>query len=221
MFFTQQICKRIGEVLIDKNGYVVAIGLLASWGIAILLGAFFVRNSIKYLQNKAERIFNSSKDKYPTLKDKWIYWVTDTGLGKYNSWLGAFEITLFYICLLINKPEGIGAWLVFKVAAKWESWTNIVKFPEKIEGVDEFQYLELRNNLATSVLQRFLIGTILNILLAFIGVAIFSMIRIAIITEGLIQNFWLIAGIWIIGPVIVLICMYIFKSRVIDKLPTE
>jgi len=214
MLFDQQTCEHIGKVLMDKNGYWVVIGLLVSWVIAILLGDFFIKNLIKYMQEKTEYIFKSSKDKYPSLKDKWIYWVTDTGLGKYNAWLGTFEVTFFYICLLFDKPEGIGIWLVFKVAAKWESWTNIVKFPEKIEKVDDFEYLELRNNLATSVLQKFLIGTILNMLFAFIGVAIFFMIRIAIITEGLMQQFW---PIEVIGIVIVLIGAAIFKWCIIRR----
>ena len=202
MFFNQQTCKNIGEVLMGKNGYEIAIGLLFSWIIAICLGDLFVKNLIKYLQEKAEDNFNTSKDKYPTLQDKWIYCVSDTGLGEYNAWLGALEATFFYICLLFNKPEGIGVWLVFKVAAKWESWTNIVKFPEKLEGANDFEYLELRNNLATSVLQRFLIGTILNILIAFIGVAMFFMVRTTIITEGLMQKFWFIKAV---GIIIVLI----------------
>ena len=90
-----------------------------------------------------------------------------------NSW---FEITLFYICLFIGSIQGIGVWLVFKVAAKWESWTNIVKVPAEIKNVDDFEYLELRNNLATIVLQKFLIGTIGNILAAMIGIGVFRVI---------------------------------------------
>jgi hypothetical protein len=211
MFFSKDTCKHIDEILFGNNGYWIAIGLLFSWLTAILLGDVFVKGLINYLQKKSRDIFNSSKEEYTALKDKWSYWVIDTGLGKYNALLGAFEVTFFYICLLFSKPEGIGVWLVFKVAAKWESWANIVKFPAKLKGVDDFGYLKLRNDLATSVLQRFLIGTILNILIAFIGVAIFYMVRIAVMAEGLIQKFWLIPAV---GIIIFLICIFVEIIRI-------
>lgn len=218
MFFSQQTCEHIGKMLLDKNGYGIAIGLLSSWVIAIFFEFFFVTYSNRYLYNKAKVNFENKykQNTYPLLYDKWFYWVNNSELGKPNLWLGLFEMTLFYICLLVNKPEGIGAWLVFKVAAKWEAWANITKFPEKMEGIGDSIYLELRNDLATSVLQKFLIGTILHILIAFIGVAIFFFIRIMIITEGLMQKFWLGE---IIGIVVVLIGMIIFKHYIIDRLP--
>jgi ABC-type multidrug transport system permease subunit len=116
--------------------------------------------------------------------------------------------------LIVNKPEGIGAWLAFKVAAKWESWTNIVKFNEKLENKDDFEYLKLRNNLATSVLQRFLIGTILNILIAFIGIVIFFIVRTSIITQELNKNLGFIKGaIFIILGICILIEIVLFFSR--------
>lgn len=226
MFFNQQTCEHISKVLTSESGYQVAIGLLFSWVIAILLGDLFVKNLIKNLQKAAKGILDSSKKKCPTpLKEEWGYWVKDVGLGKYNAWLGAFEITFFYICILVNKPEGIGAWLVFKVAAKWESWTNIVNFPKKprvlnkkknkFNVIDDFEYLRLRNDLATSVLQKFLIGTILNILIAFIGVTIFSVIRILLIIEKSMQESLPVWRMGIIGIVIVLICIRILEFCIV------
>jgi len=223
MFFNQKICEHIAQVLDTNNGCGIIIGLLGSWIITIFFGWFFVKHSIEYLQNIAKLNFEEkySKAKYPSIYKKWIYWGQGNLFGKPNLWLGLFEVTLFYICLLVNKPEGIGAWLVFKVAAKWQSWATIVKFPDKIAKIKDFIYIQLRNDLATSVLQRFLIGTILNIMVAFIGVAIFFMIRISLIAEKSTQGSWPIVGVWIIGLILVLIFMYIFKLRVIDKLPKD
>lgn len=216
MFFNHETCKFIGEQLNATNGYGIVIGLLGSWGIAVFFGWFFVKHSIGYLQNRAKVDFEREKNEYPTLKDRWSYWVSEVKSSKPNVWLGLFEITLFYICLLVNKPEGIGGWLVFKVAAKWESWTNIIKFPEEIKEANDFEYLKLRNELATNVLQRFVIGTIMNILIAFVGMATFFSIRIAMLTENLIQKFWPLEAI---GIVTVLVGMYKFKKYIIDKLP--
>lgn len=215
MFFNQQTCEHISQVLIANNGYWIIIGLLGSWCITIFFGWFFVKHSIDYLQNKAKVKFESKKHKYPTLNNKWwFYCDSDSDLSNPNLWLGLCEVTLFYICLLVNKPEGIGAWLAFKVASKWESWTNIMN----LSKLSELELLELRNDLATSELQKFLIGTIMNILVAFIGVVIFSMIRISILAEKPMQKSWII---WIIGIVMMLICMYIFNSCIINNLPKK
>jgi hypothetical protein len=49
--------------------------------------------------------------------------------------------------------------------------------PKTIKGFDDFEYLVSRNKLATTVMQKFLIGTIGNILAAAIGMGLFCIIR--------------------------------------------
>lgn len=93
--------------------------------------------------------------------------------------LGFLEIIFFYLCLFFNTIEGIGIWLVFKVGTKWETWANVVKIPEEIDcttaGIDNLKYLELRNKMGTVIMQKFLIGTLGNIISAVIGFVVFCL----------------------------------------------
>jgi len=154
--------------------YKGAMGFLFGLILAIIIGQCF-SGLVRRIHNNYIEYIDSIKIDFPM--DKWRRIVHPAEkLIAPNKWLGWSEIILFYICLFISRPEGIGAWLVFKVAAKWESWTNIVKVPADIKDMDTFEYLELRNNLATVVLQKFLIGTIGNILAAMIGMGVFCVI---------------------------------------------
>ncbi len=97
-------------------------------------------------------------------------------LSLYNQWLGAMERFLFLSAIYIGHAELIGIWLVFKVASKWQAWQNITKVPEKIyedwenkKEINPIDYLRYRNFIATTTLQRWLIGSIGNILAALIG----------------------------------------------------
>jgi len=87
-------------------------------------------------------------------------------VGAISAWTGSYEIT--------------GGWLVFKVAAKWESWNNIVKFPEDKIPEDNIlvanaghpatpppwqKRLHDRRRCSEVILMRFLIGTLTNILI--------------------------------------------------------
>jgi hypothetical protein len=64
---------------------------------------------------------------------------------------------------------GIGGWLAFKIAAKWEVWKNIHKFPDKFtdDPSNILDELRARNEIGSITLSRFLIGTLGNILVGF------------------------------------------------------
>jgi hypothetical protein len=114
-----------------------------------------------------------------------------------NKWLGRFEVTFFYLCLFF-QPVGIGAWLAFKVAAKWNSWTHIIKIQVKDTkiGIDELEYLGLRNKLATAVAQKFLIGTMGNILAAAVGMGLFCVMQYLPEQKEASQMDWMIPSVW-------------------------
>ena len=191
--FCNQICEQIKTMLIAKTFWPFAWGLFIGWIVAFLCGWFIVKKWIVRLQENLESNIKDSQKNNPTwLKEKWLKFVQmDKKLTKPNRWLGVCEITFFYICLLISRPEGIGVWLAFKVAGKWDSWVNIIKLPAEIKykrkKSDEFEYLQLRNDVATSTLQRFFIGTIMNILIAFLGIGVFCVVRTCL-TNEMIQN---------------------------------
>ena len=69
---------------------------------------------------------DSLKWKDKKKKDE-ILWVTFHAAGRT---IGIFESVLFFVAIVIEYPLFIGAWLVFKVAAKWETWAHIVRLKE-------------------------------------------------------------------------------------------
>lgn len=84
-----------------------------------------------------------------------------------TSVLGTMERLLFLFSFAADGAAPVGAgWLLFKVAAKWESWSNIIKVPgdEKAEPP-----LPARNVWGTKVLSQFLVGTLANIMVGLIG----------------------------------------------------
>lgn len=83
--------------------------------------------------------------------------------------LGFFEAIIIFISLYIGKPEVIAGWLTFKLASKWQTWNAIMRLPEKIDGIDDIEYIGAKNQIASATLQRWLIGTLGNILAGFFG----------------------------------------------------
>ena len=169
------ICEETGKMLIAISSYRIPLGLLLGYIIAIGMGQFFV-SRVRSIKN-SEDVFGN--EEINTLWQKAIYVgkLTDS-----NAILGILEITIFYFSLIIHRPEGIVAWLSFKIVAKWETWTHIIELPDKImdkdgNEINPIKYLGARNRWATTVLQRFLIGTVGNIVAAFIGFGAFCIIR--------------------------------------------
>lgn len=91
-------------------------------------------------------------------------------------WLGYLERTISYLTFLLEAYTLLIAWLAFKVASKWEVWSNINKVPDDPESEEyDFNIWE-RRMWATRILQRFNIGTLSNILAGLIGVLITNLI---------------------------------------------
>lgn len=94
-----------------------------------------------------------------------------------GSWIGLTETILFYALLLASRPEGIAAWLVFKVAAKWDAWKNIVQWPDRLPGHEKDEknplviarYVGARNMIGSWIMGRFTLGTAINIIVALAG----------------------------------------------------
>ncbi len=82
--------------------------------------------------------------------------------------LGELERFFFYITIISSYPQLILGWLAFKVASKWEILTNLVKVPEE-KDQDTKLSMRARRAWGDRVLQRFLIGTLGNILAGFLG----------------------------------------------------
>ena len=80
------------------------------------------------------------------------------------------ERTAVYFTLMVGAPQFIGIWLVFKVASKWKAWEIITKIGTKTDA--QILTLEVRRLWGSHLYQRFVQGTLLNILYAGLGILI-------------------------------------------------
>lgn len=83
--------------------------------------------------------------------------------------IGRFERVLFFGAFAAGKYEIIAGWLVFKLGAKWESWRNVVQVPTTIDGIKPLTCFQMRHAYGSWLLSRFLLGTLINILIGAFG----------------------------------------------------
>jgi hypothetical protein len=102
-----------------------------------------------------------------SLAESWKKLVKGNEGGKL---LGNLERVIYFGAFWIGKPVIIGSWLAFKVATKWNAWSNIISVPKHIENVDPLDYLNARRRWGSQLLMTFLIGTAANIIISFVGV---------------------------------------------------
>lgn len=89
-----------------------------------------------------------------------------------GSVLGFLERFLFFCAFLANADVVVAGWLAFKVASKWNAWTNVVSVPKDILGVDPIGFLIARRSWASHLLMTFLVGTLANVIAGFLGVVV-------------------------------------------------
>ena len=112
-------------------------------------------------------------------KPEWItgeQWKHFEGQIRGGDWIGGLERTFFFVAILIEVPELVAGWLVFKVASKWDVWANVYQVPQKLTGVDDIDFLIFRANWGARTYQRFIVGMLGNILVAIVGVAVFRLL---------------------------------------------
>ena len=66
----------------------------------------------------------------------------------------------------------VAAWLAFKVASKWNAWTNITAVPKQVADIDQLDLAIGRRRWASHVLTTFLVGTGYNVCAALVGAAV-------------------------------------------------
>lgn len=84
--------------------------------------------------------------------------------------LGNLERLLFFGAFWIDAPSVVAAWLAFKVASKWNAWTNVISVPKTLSGINELEYLVARRRWGSQLLVTFLVGTLSNVIIGFLGV---------------------------------------------------
>jgi len=106
------------------------------------------------------------------LAGKWEDLVTDPKSDKSGAVLGDLERILFFLAFWLASWEVVAAWLAFKVAAKWEAWSTTGALPDSLPNTDPLAYLVARRRWASQRLMSFLVGTLANVLVAFVCVLI-------------------------------------------------
>lgn len=86
-----------------------------------------------------------------------------------GEWIGYLERFAFFGALVAGMPEFVPAWLVFKVGAKWQAWQHVNAVAGKMSTVGEWDWLVARRRWGSQLLATFLVGTLANILVGFIG----------------------------------------------------
>jgi hypothetical protein len=135
--------------VIDKYSVLhLGVGLIFS----LTLGSLFTRGILD---------FATGASKNEIEEDKECEWVLPSARG--GMVIGRLETMFFFLSIFWNRPEGIFAWLDFKVLSKWEVWKNIIAIDkEKVS-------FEKRHLCGSFILRRFLIGSACNILFAYYG----------------------------------------------------
>lgn len=82
-----------------------------------------------------------------------------------GGWLGFFERLISLAAFWMEAYVIIAGWLAFKVASKWEIWRNVIQVPSKLDEVPDLTYLRARNAWGSWIFTRFLIGTLMNVLI--------------------------------------------------------
>ena len=103
-------------------------------------------------------------------KRQWHDLTTGDEGGAFIGWI---ERLMFFAAFLVDgTPLVIGAWLAFKVASKWNAWTNITAVPKEVKGMAELDLAIGRRRWASRVLTTFLVGTAYNICTGMLGAAV-------------------------------------------------
>lgn len=101
-------------------------------------------------------------------KEKWEQLTEGNEAG---SILGNLERLLFFGAFWVDATTVIAAWLAFKVASKWNVWSNVISVP-KTSGMDGLEFLVARRRWGSQLLTTFLVGTLSNVIIGYLGVAI-------------------------------------------------
>lgn len=137
--------------------------VIAIVGILAFLAGFLVQWALDWMTNKYER---------PTdvLEEGWNKLVSNvdslTKGGKIAGWLiGTFERIYYVAAIWQGAIALIPAWMAVKVATKWQVWSGLLDVL-KIKSEDVTRRHEATRYIRWRVSQRFLLGNLLNAILA-------------------------------------------------------
>jgi hypothetical protein len=93
-----------------------------------------------------------------------------SGTEYHGKILGNLERLVAASAVWTNSYEIVVALLAFKVASKWEVWSNVLRLPDQLPGIEPLPYLRARRLWGSNMLMRFLIGSfVLGFAAAYLG----------------------------------------------------
>jgi hypothetical protein len=130
--------------------------------------------------------------------------------------LGLLERLLFFAAFWMDAHVVAGAWLAFKVAAKWAAWQHIAKLPDTLKDEDDRQYMAARFWLSSNLLGRFLNGTLYNIFCAGSG----WLLGKTLLFNKIYLLHW-VFGVFILVAILFLIGVPLIVFPLLDRERTE
>ena len=140
---------------------------MSSIPVLVLFLGFLAEPLVKRVRNKTSLLLPSSFNEKQ--RAQWTELTEGNEGGKFIGWIERF---MFFVALLSSAEQLLIAWLAFKVASKWNAWTNVIAVPKEVGELNDLDFLIARRRWASNVLATFLVGTGFNILVAILGVAV-------------------------------------------------
>ena len=125
---------------------------------------YFSGKYIGFFINEATNVTSAPTPPEGADEQEWENIVSPKGSEKAGRYLGFLERVLCFIAFYQAAYFLIGGWFAFKVASKWQVWSNVISVPKTIEGVSDMSYLRARRLWGGNILMRFLIGTLSNVI---------------------------------------------------------
>lgn len=114
---------------------------------------------------KALLDFSTSKCSFPDKPSEIEWSILKSPPGtRSGSCLGILEQLLSALVFYSGAFYFLGGWLVLKLGSKWQTWASIANAPQKCEDFSTMEWFVARRTLASWLSQRFLIGTLANVL---------------------------------------------------------
>lgn len=161
----------------------VIVSGLAGLVVTAVLG-LSVSLFLKYIRDKIQ-IPSISDD--VGVQHKWHQLVTHPTTS--GQWVGWLERLVMYGAMYLEPKDAaaaIGVWLAFKLAAKWEAWSNMALVPDSLAdvAVDALRYAIARRMWAAQGYATLVLGTGANFLIALLGTAVRDMLPWLLCLDG-------------------------------------
>ena len=133
-----------------------------------LIVVFLLGYGVKPLMDRAKKKVTLTPPS-EAFKEKWVEL---TGGNEAGRIIGTLERLFFFGAFWAGEPSAIGMWLAFKVASKWNVWSNVVALPASLDGATQLDYVIARRRWSSHLLISFLVGTLTNLLIGFLGTVV-------------------------------------------------